>query len=276
MKQNTFAVVLPYFNELNFIRPTLESCLAQKRLPDQLILVDNASTDGSEQLCREVLRAAPPEMEIVYVHEAKPGYVHAVNAGVRRVTSEFTAIWNADTTYPPHYFAECERLLADAPHVVAAMAKDVAAAPRESWSSRVVLWTYYLLSQLRPKMGFTGGYGHVFRTAVLRSSGGYSLDIWPYAMDDHEILNRVCRAGRLRYSPNHWCLTSDRRQDRRKTSWNFVERIVYFLTPARMGDWYFYRFLGPRLKQRKILLANLRQRDWEKNAKTPPGNAQAA
>lgn len=265
MKRNTYAVVLPYYNELKFIRPTLESCLAQKRRPDQLILVDNASTDGSEELCREVLRDAPPEMEIVYVRESTPGYVHAVNAGFKRVTSEFTAVWNADTTYPPHYFEECDRLLRDAPHVVAAMAKDVAAPPGTG-SSTLVLWTYYLLSKLRPKMGFTGGFGHVFRTEALRTSGGYSLDIWPYAMDDHEILNRVCKQGTLRYSPRHWCLTSDRRQDRRKTSWNFWERIVYFLTPARWGDWYFYTFLGPRLKARKILLANLRQRDWEKTA----------
>jgi hypothetical protein len=73
----------------------------------------------------------------------------------------------------------------------------------------------------------------------------------------------VTRAGRLRYGPRHWCLPSDRRQDRRATSWNLFERFVYFLTPSAMGDWYFYRFLGPRLRRRKVFLANLRQRDWE-------------
>ena len=54
MNQTTLSVVIPYYNEAGFLPQTLRSLLAQTRVPDQLILVDNGSTDGTEELCRAI------------------------------------------------------------------------------------------------------------------------------------------------------------------------------------------------------------------------------
>ena len=56
LQNRSFAVVLPYFNEAEFLERTLESWLNQTRKPDRLILVDNGSTDGSEVVARRVLK----------------------------------------------------------------------------------------------------------------------------------------------------------------------------------------------------------------------------
>jgi glycosyltransferase involved in cell wall biosynthesis len=263
MSRPTFSIILPYFNERDYIRPTLESCLDQTRLPDQLVLVDNASTDESEQLCRDILRDGPAGLETIYLHEAQPGQMHALIAGLKRVWGDYVSIWNADTYYPPHYFATCERVISRGPpDLVAVMAKDIYAAP-ETWRSRRTRWAYHILARCRPRMCFTGGFGQTFKTSALRDCGGYSLERWPYVLEDHEIVHRICKLGTTRSHPDLWCMPSTRRQDRDATGWTFSERVAYFLTPYACGDWFFYRYLAARLARRKQDFLKLRERDWE-------------
>lgn len=274
MKRNAFSVVLPYYNELDYLRPTLESCLAQQRRPDQLILVDNASTDGSEQLCREILRD-PRGMDVVYLRESKPGFLQALICGLAAVDCEYVAVWNADTYYPPQYFGLCERLFSIAPaSTVALMAKDIYA-PADSPASRMVRYGYHALARWRSKMAFTGSFGQILRTEALRACGGYSADYWPYTMEDHELIHRLCKLGSTRTHPDLWCMPSTRRQDRSGIRWTLAERLLYFATPHALGDWYFYRFLAPRFAQRRMIQLNLRAKDWATTAIEPPPTRQS-
>ena len=50
-----WSVVVPYFNEKDYLPATLASLLAQELKPFQVILVDNASTDGSAEVCKKIL-----------------------------------------------------------------------------------------------------------------------------------------------------------------------------------------------------------------------------
>ncbi|MGE0609378.1 MAG: glycosyltransferase family 2 protein [Pirellulales bacterium] len=269
MKRNAFSVVLPYYNEIDYLRPTLESCLAQQRLPDQLILIDNASTDGSEQLCREILRD-PRGMDVVYLHESKPGFLNALIRGFQEVDCEFVALWNADTCYPPQYFALCEEMFQRCSEsTVALMARDIYAEPN-AWSSRYLRYFYHALSLLKPKMAFTGSFGQILRTKSLQECGGYSADYWPYTMEDHELIHRLCKLGNTKTHPDLWCQPSTRRQDRSGIRWTLAERLLYFVTPHAWGDWYFYRFLAPRFARRKMIQLNLRAKDWETSPASAP------
>jgi hypothetical protein len=118
-------------------------------------------------------------------------------------------------------------------------------------------------------MAFTGSYGQVLRAAALRACGGYSSELWPYTMEDHELIHRLCKLGYLRTHPDLWCLASNRRKDRSSVHWTLTERIMYFVTPYALGDWYFYRFLAPRFARRKMLQVNLRSKDWAVSPTSP-------
>ena len=63
----SFSVVLPYYNEADFLENTLLSWLNQKRTPDQIILIDNGSTDGSETVARQVLKDTD-SIEVKFLH----------------------------------------------------------------------------------------------------------------------------------------------------------------------------------------------------------------
>ena len=253
-----WTVVIAYFNEEGFLPATLASLAAQTVRPFRLVLVDNASTDGSPAIAHAF---AAPGIETLHLHAARPGKIFALEAAMPHLATEFVAFGDADTLYPPHYLATAQRALEE-PGVVAAMAADVPA-PGDGPAARRKRRHVARVSRLWPKQTHTGGFGQTFRTAALRAAGGYAERFWPYVLMDHEVMQRVVKQGRVRYPYDLWCIPSDRRTDRRRVRWTLGERLLYHFTPAAAKDWYFYRFLGPRLAARRLGHLNLREKTWE-------------
>jgi glycosyltransferase involved in cell wall biosynthesis len=256
-----WTVVVPYYNEAGFLPETLASLAAQTVRPLRIVLVDNASTDGSAALCG-AFAAANLDLEVINVFEARPGQVHALERGIAEVDTPFTAICDADTYYPPQYLARAGVLFADGgAETVAVMALSVSG-DSESLGSRLRRRKGMLASRLLRRQNHAGGYAMCFRTAALRAAGGYSRAAWPYVLKDQELAHRVGKLGRCRYDYRHWCRTSDRRADRSNVRWTLAERLLYHLTPYRFKDWFFYDFLARRLEARRLDDLNLRTRTW--------------
>jgi glycosyltransferase involved in cell wall biosynthesis len=261
-----FAVVLPYYNEAGFIAGTLRSLLAQTRPPDRLILVDNASDDGSEAVCRAVIRESG-YAHATFLRDDRPGKANALETGLAEVDADFTVLCDADIHYPPHYLALAERLLARSPaRIVSVMAQIVEALPGQDPATRRGLRETVFWSRLLRGKCLTGGAGQIFRTDALRRAGGFSTRQWDCVLLDHEVVNRVRKLGDSLYHEDLWCLHTDRRADRSRVRWNGWERLIYRYMPDFLGDWFFYRFLGPRLRRRNMGHLNLRVQPWSKAA----------
>ena len=214
---STFAVVLPYYNEQDFLPRTLRSWLNQARRPDQLILVDNGSTDRSAEICRRLV-GTPGDLEVIHTREERAGKTNALETGCARATCDFVVLSDADTWYPPHYIETCARLAAEAsPGVVCLMALPANDDPRGA-SSRLRRGARVALSRVFSRQGFVGGYGQVMRAEALRKAGGFSTRHWNYVLLDHEILNRIFRYGHSLYHMDLWCVPSRRRSDRRRVA----------------------------------------------------------
>jgi glycosyltransferase involved in cell wall biosynthesis len=296
-RQNAFSVTLPYYNEADFLGNTILSWLNQSRKPDQIILVDNGSTDGSEAVAREVLKDID-SIEVKFLHELRPGKLFALETGCNAVTCEFVALSDADTYYPPHYLELCEKLFADSNNKISALMALPEFDSPHALCSRLRRWYLIGLSKVFKKHTFTGGYGQIFRIQALRQAGGFSEKIWPYVLLDHEIMfrifkgvgdpapftvsqmpffrcviSKVCRKNKVSrsifkrglslYHIDLWCQSSQRRKNRRKVRWNLFERIVYQLTPYPLQEWFFYRFLGPRFQKRGLIQLQLRDKPWQ-------------
>ncbi|MBY0511048.1 MAG: glycosyltransferase [Rhodospirillaceae bacterium] len=256
-----WSVVLCYYNEQDYLPATLASLMAQDAGPFQLILVDNASTDGSADICRDVLTGCT-DITPVYLHEPRPGKVNALECGLARVDTPFVAFVDADTFYPPHYLRRCAEVFDTGPaDAVAVMAINldgppVAGAALKRQTKKV------RKGRIFDKHCHTGGFGQSFRTDVLRRAGGFSMEHWPYVFEDHEVMQRVHKFGRSLYDFDLWCVPSDRRSERPSVDWTYFERKLYGLVPFFLLDWYFYRFLGRRFAARKLGQLNLRQKTW--------------
>ena len=240
---------------------TLASLRAQDLRPFQLILVDNASNDGSSDLCRAAL-ADCIGITPIYLHEPRPGKIHALECGFARADTEFVAFCDADTFYPPHYLKRCAEVFdAQAQDVVAVMATDLRAAPREG-AARRRQWKTQLVARLLSRQAHTGGFGQTFRTETLRKAGGFSAQLWPFVLEDHEVMQRVFKIGRARYDFDLWCIPSQRRSDRAGVNWTLWERALYHAVPFALKDWFFYSFLHRRFTARKLGQLNLREKTW--------------
>lgn len=93
------SVVIPVRNRVELVKRTLESIQAQTVEPDEIILVDNGSTDGT----LEVLRSYPGA---TVVEEPRPGAAIARNAGLKKVKSEYVMFFDSDDVMPPRHIEE--------------------------------------------------------------------------------------------------------------------------------------------------------------------------
>lgn len=260
-----FTVVIPFYNEAGFIEDTLHSLIAQHYQPARILLIDNASTDDSVEICRDIA-AGHSHIKIDIVEEPRPGKTHALARACAMITTQYAAFCDADTYYPPHYLQLARHLFElNRLTVAAVLAIGIRAQPASS-AGRFVRRKGAIVGKFLAKQCHTGGFGQIFSTEALIAAGGYSFERWPYVLEDHEITYRVRKHGAFVYHAGLWCRPSPRRRDRAGVSWSFMERLVYHVTPFALKDWFFYRFLGPRLLQRGLMNARLRQQPWTATA----------
>lgn len=97
----SITVVIPNYNYSAYLRKCLTSIAGQTRRPERIIVHDDASTDQS----REVLRELAGEIDILeYVfHSTNRGVIPVVNSAVESVDSEFLLLFAADDVLGPRF-----------------------------------------------------------------------------------------------------------------------------------------------------------------------------
>jgi glycosyltransferase involved in cell wall biosynthesis len=102
------SVIIPSYNCARYVRQAVESALAQTYSPVEIIVVDDGSTDETEQVL------APYRSHIRYLRQANRGLPGARNAGIRISQGEVLAFLDADDVwYPEKLELQVELLLAD-------------------------------------------------------------------------------------------------------------------------------------------------------------------
>jgi glycosyltransferase involved in cell wall biosynthesis len=110
------SVVMPVYNEIKTIAPVIERVLkAPVGLSREIIVVDDASTDGTRQLLQNM---PPGEIRLV-LHDVNRGKGAAIRTGVAHATGDIVLIQDADLEYDPRdYPALLEPILEDQADVV--------------------------------------------------------------------------------------------------------------------------------------------------------------
>ncbi|MCC8164280.1 MAG: glycosyltransferase family 2 protein, partial [Lachnospiraceae bacterium] len=93
-------IVIPNYNGMAVLDTCLHSALNQKGVNAQVIVVDNGSTDGSQ----DYISRKFPECELVSLDQ-NYGFSRAVNEGVRRAKSKYVILLNNDTEAEPDFAA---------------------------------------------------------------------------------------------------------------------------------------------------------------------------
>lgn len=101
-------VIIPNYKGINFIEACLQSLYAQEEgTPSfEVLVVDNASMDGSVELIREKF----PQTRLICLEE-NTGFCHAVNVGIQESTSPFVLLLNNDTKVYPDFVKNLYRTM---------------------------------------------------------------------------------------------------------------------------------------------------------------------
>lgn len=106
------SVVIPLYNKGPHIERALDSVLAQSEQSFEIVVVDDASTDGGDEFVRR-----HPDRRIRLLRRAQPGPGgHAArNAGIRAAAAPLIAFLDADDAWEPRHLETILRLRAAFP-----------------------------------------------------------------------------------------------------------------------------------------------------------------
>ena len=215
-KSMRLSVVVPVHNGGEGLRLCLQALAASARPPDEVIVVDDGSTDGSAAL------ASALAAHVLTTSAGPRGPAHARNRGAETATGEVLVFIDADVAVHADTLARMEALLAGEPDVAAVFGCYDDRPPARNPASlyKNLLHHYVHQHGAREAGTFWSGCGAI-RRAVFRSASGFDEGYTRPSIEDIELGVRLRQAGlRIRLCPEiqathlkRWTLASLWRTD---------------------------------------------------------------
>ena len=159
----TIAICIPSYNQQEFLPEAIESVLAQKRKPDEFIIVNDGSTDSSLDYAKSYETKG-----VKVISQVNKGLPSARNTGIMNTTSDYILFLDAD-----------DMLMENALEVIMEVAEktdaDVIAPSFQVFGSRegkVILQAQVIIQDFIG--GNRIGYFSAIKRSVLLEVGGYS------------------------------------------------------------------------------------------------------
>lgn len=112
MRINMVSVIIPNYNGERFLKECLDALKRQTYDDMEVILVDNASTDDSIKLAKELYR----EIRVIELHD-NTGFAYAVNRGIEAAKGEYVLLLNNDTIVFPNFVKNQYKMIKGKPDV---------------------------------------------------------------------------------------------------------------------------------------------------------------
>ncbi len=112
-KPLTLSIIIPAYNEERHLKSCLDAIANQVEAPDEVIVVDNNSSDSTEKV-------AVSYPFVTYLNEPKRGITFGRNLGFNAASSDIIGRIDADTLLPPDWTAKIKQFYAEPGHNEAA------------------------------------------------------------------------------------------------------------------------------------------------------------
>lgn len=220
-------VYIPCYNAASFIEASIRALLDQTRPPDELLVIDDGSSDNSAELAsRFPVR--------VIRHAKNKGLPAARNTAFANATHPFVGAIDADVLPDPTWLEHLLTPFAD-PHVVGTSGRLIEthqSRPADAW--RAIHMTQDLgvarIDIEQPSHRRLGGFGTIFRKETVLSVGGYNEN-YRTNYEDVDLCSRLLAAGhKLVFEPR--AVAFHQRSDSIcsviRTSWHWDFYFHYF------------------------------------------------
>lgn len=92
-------IILPCYNQVQYVRNSIDSVLSQSYRNIELVLIDNVSTDGTKETLQEYEKK-DSRVKCIY-HRKNMGFTVSINDGFAAASGDFIAIQNSDDVWHP-------------------------------------------------------------------------------------------------------------------------------------------------------------------------------
>jgi glycosyltransferase involved in cell wall biosynthesis len=234
----SISVIVCACNEAGYLPACLHSLLAQSRIPDEILVVNNASSDATGDVARLV-----PGVRVV--DEPRKGLVQARETGRLTARGDLLVYVDADCRAPLTWLARVEGRFLREPALVAL------SGPYRyydwDWWGRFLIRAYDMTLApatqmlvkhvLRLGTVFYGG-NFAVRRHALHAIGGFDTSI-EFHGEDTNVGRRLYRVGRVRLCGDCWLHTSARRfraMGKGAVMWLYVRNFLSELLRHRPHD----------------------------------------
>lgn len=95
MSKSVVSVIIPCFNYGAYLEESVNSVLEQTRTVDQIIIIDDGSTDNTKQVAKNLCQKSP---KVGYYRVSNQGPAAARNRGIEKARGEYIIFLDADDT----------------------------------------------------------------------------------------------------------------------------------------------------------------------------------
>lgn len=180
----TVTAVISTWNKRDDVRANLEALYAQTRPFDDVVVVDNASTDGTA----DRIRTEFPDARLIVMPHSAYGACETFNIGFASARTDLIAILDDDVVLPPEWLERAmDRMLAEPETTAIVSTKVVEPGMPESYRTSPAVNTERYMSTFR-------GCASLARTAALRAAGGYDERLFIYG-NERDLTCRLLNLG---------------------------------------------------------------------------------
>ena len=206
--QEKIAIIIPCYNYGSFLVEAIESVLKQTRQANEILIIDDASIDNTEEIGKLYAQEYPALVR--FVHNKKNlGIVKTFNKAVNLVSAEYICFLGADNRFLSNYLEETTKILDKNQKIAVAYTDFALFGPRASTTFDTIqperrgkiLNEYYYqvhfpnftkeIADKLKKENFMHG-SSLYRKSVFNKVGGYQDSA---SAEDHNLFYRMITAG---------------------------------------------------------------------------------
>lgn len=241
-----FSVVIPCYNEAEYIEATLNSLKKQKTdCKYEIIVVDNNCTDNTIEIAKRY--------GVRIVSEKIPGVCAARQAGTEKASGEIIISSDADTIFKKDWLEKIDKVFSSNPKAVA-VGGPCRYYDGPWWGKMYTHFLFgysYLYFLLVGHPSYITATNIAFRKEVF---DGYDLNLMQGG-DELGLLHQLRGKGQVIFNPKNTTYTSGRRLEKGMMYNIFVTFIYYYLAAYYINSFTHRQIIGsaPAFRRRQVI-----------------------
>lgn len=192
----TVSVIIPVYNAEKTLKQCLASVLNQNYKNYEIIVVDNASTDGGKDIIREFQKKSK---KIKYIFEEKEGRGAARNAGVKKAKGKIIVMTDSDCIVPKNWIKELTKpIIYENEYVVMGFEKDLI---KNFWTKNIqkANWKFFKRNLHGKYISHIDTKNFAIKSPIIKK---LMFDSSLEAFEDFHFYLRLKKIARIRFNPS--------------------------------------------------------------------------